>query len=709
MREKWIWLPKKIYSQDQECDINVFEPKEGHHFVVAEFQKQYQWEKKVICVTIRFSGDTDVQLYCNGDLIGTGPACVGGDFLGNEVPRPEYYAFNVTIAPDSNSLYFTARVRMSPILLCDYSRGHGGFMMHGQVIFEDGSKEEITTDSTWLVRKNNSYYASDCFHSGMGADSPVFAEESDEELNIKQTLDAPIPVRSENIENPLGGGDIILMPFENKKVTLKLKKIFAGFLSVKSISYGEVTADIYCREFQEEGKKESLVFAGKEGEEEEYRGFRLQSAGEFYIEAENHSDKKAQLKISMITTCYPVTLEARTVTSDEDLNLVLDVCRHTLRYCRQTHHLDSPRHCEPLACSGDYYIESLMTAFSFGDFRLAEFDLIRTANLLKHNDGRIFHTTYSLIWVKWLHDIYMFTGHIELLKDCEEALDKLLNRFSNYIGENGLIETPPDYMFVDWIYIDEISMHHPPKALGQTCLNLFYYAALESAEFIYKELGREEDAEICYSKRKVLQTAVNTLLFDEKRGLYFEGLNTETPKELLYKYMPQNVSKRYYLKQSNILAAYVGICEREKAVSLIHKIMSGECPGDYQPYFAHYLLEAIYENGLREQYTLRELEKWKGPVKECPKGLVEGFVVPEPTYSFDHSHAWGGTPLYSLPKALTGMKIGKPGMKEVTFAPCLMGLKFARVEIPAPGGIYICDMKENEEISLIFKKFEGEN
>ena len=30
------------------------------------------------------------------------------------------------------------------------------------------------------------------------------------------------------------------------------------------------------------------------------------------------------------------------------------------------------------------------------------------------------------------------------------------------------------YMFVDWIEIDGLSLHHPPKALGQTCLNLFY-------------------------------------------------------------------------------------------------------------------------------------------------------------------------------------------------------------------------------------------
>ena len=113
-----------------------------------------------------------------------------------------------------------------------------------------------------------------------------------------------------------------------------------------------------------------------------------------------------------------------------------------------------------------------MTSVSFGDMRLAEFDILRTAELLRHNDGRIFHTTYSLIWVRMLYDTYMISGNFNLLEKCRDALDMLIDRFLTYFGDNGLIENPPDYMFVDWIYIDGITMHHPPKCLGQTVLNL---------------------------------------------------------------------------------------------------------------------------------------------------------------------------------------------------------------------------------------------
>ena len=67
---------------------------------------------------------------------------------------------------------------------------------------------------------------------------------------------------------------------------------------------------------------------------------------------------------------YPVEAEGQLHTSDAELDLLYDVCKWTLKICRQTLHLDSPKHQELLACSGDYYIESMMTAFTFGDMRL---------------------------------------------------------------------------------------------------------------------------------------------------------------------------------------------------------------------------------------------------------------------------------------------------------------------------------------------------
>lgn len=118
----------------------------------------------------------------------------------------------------------------------------------------------------------------------------------------------------------------------------------------------------------------------------------------------------------------------------------------------------------------------------------------------------------------------------------------------------------------------------------------------------------------------------------------------------------------------------------------------------------HYLLEAVYRLGLREKYTLQICERWKAPVLSCSKGLVEGFVAPEPTYQFDHSHAWGGTPLYSLPKAIMGLEITKPGMREIELSPSLLGLNHANIELLTPYGKVVCEMKEGEKERITHPK-----
>jgi len=684
---QWIWLPRERYPNCQSTHYSALTEHSGESYTVAEFHREYQWEQTPVSVKLRFSGDTAFQLYCNGKLVATGPACVGGDFIGNETPRNRFYAYEAELHPQNGQLSFFARVRMMPVQICEYSMGQGGFMLSAEVLFEDGRKHTIQTDETWLARRNGAYTAPRCFDGRIQPDDYVNACVIEDRWHAET---APIPVREEKELFPKDA-HLTLAPLEEREVTLPLARIYAGFLCVRSQG-GTVELQIVPRELEEEKRVENVTVDG----DCEYRGFFLHSVGNFKVSLHNRSPIPTHLTLSLLSTNYPVTEEANTVTSDTELNAVLDVCKHTLRICRQTHHLDSPRHCEPMACTGDYYIESLMTPFSFGDMRLAEFDLLRTAGMLERENGVMFHTTYSLLFVKMLWDVYQYTGNRALLIQCENALRCLLARFDTYLGENGLIETPPNYMFVDWIYIDGLSMHHPPKALGQTCLNLFYFGALDAAERIFAELSLTADATTCKQKKEALQRSVNSLLFDPDRGTYFEGLNTPTEERLLGKWMPQNTDKRYYLKHSNILAAYVGICEDTRARELVQKVLSDQIPGECQPYFLHFLLEAIFRLDLRESCTRIVLERWKAPVQACTKGLVEGFVAPEPTYRFDHSHAWGGTPLYTLPRALLGLEILSPGMRKLRLDPSLLGLEFAEVECLTPYGKLSVDMKQGK-------------
>ena len=85
--ENWIWLPKEKYKNDQTTVLSSFSEEKTKNYAVAEFEKSYEFSQKVIRADLRFSGDTSFQLYCNDVFVATGPACVGGDFIGNETPR----------------------------------------------------------------------------------------------------------------------------------------------------------------------------------------------------------------------------------------------------------------------------------------------------------------------------------------------------------------------------------------------------------------------------------------------------------------------------------------------------------------------------------------------------------------------------------------------------------------------------------------------
>lgn len=692
----WIWLPQSLYPDNQTTVYSGFMDKSNASYTVAEFKRKYTFDKKVKSADLIFCGDTVFQLYCNDKSIATGPVCVGGDFIGNDKQPQKYFYSYATLFPNCAELDFFARVQMMPTQICHFSKGRGGFTLNAVLTFEDGTTENITTDESWYVRLNLSYNAPSSYDGRIKADNFVKAQSVED---IWQAEPSHIPVCEEDELFPYGYS-ISLAPFEEKEVLLELDMIYAGFLHITANTDGEVICDVCCRELEENADTNSLVFT----KNAEYRDFNLKSCGNIFAKIKNNSPSSASIDVSFISTYYPVAETAETVTDNDMLNRVMRVCAHTLKYCRQTHHLDSPKHCEPLACTGDYYIESLMTLFSFGDMRLAEFDVDRTADLLLNHDGRLFHTTYSLIWVRMLYDVYMANKNDRLLEKCMPALKLLLNRFQTYIGDNGLIENPPDYMFIDWIYIDEISLHHPPKALGQTCLNMFYFGALDYAAKLYYLIGDAQNAALCEQKREALRSAVNTLLFDKQKNMYFEGLNTPTDEKLLYWYMPQNTDKRYYLKHANILAAYFGVCDDTLAKDLLCRIMSDEIKGDYQPYFAHYLFEAVLRCGLREKFTLEIAKKWEAPVNECSKGLVEGFIPPEPTYSFDHSHAWGGTPLYSVPKALLGLEIIEPKMRSIKLSPSLLGLKQATVELLTPFGKVVCKMLEGKEPEITHPK-----
>lgn len=636
--------------------------------------------------------DVKYRLWVNGTFIGCGPCALGGDF-GQTDPFLYRYVDYREIPVDGQQLAIRVEVVDQPLAMMDFSAGASGLWLEGQVLGEEGRTEFISTDADWLVRIDPRFISETLYDDSFAMPDWEKVELLDYPCELRE---APVPVLIEEPVYPVDKSAIYIQPGETVEQQIFFDRIYSGYLCFSVRTEGNCKLSVNYMEVERQSNAEEyrLTRSGT------FRAWKLSSMDHCRFIIENGSDKPIIIEnIRLSFEHFPAKPVGQFRCSDEGLNRVYEVCRHTLMLCSHSIHLDSPLHQEPLGCTGDYYIESRMDTAIFDDLRLTRGDILRTAELLRLHDGKMFHTNYSLIWVQMVWDYYMSTGDRALLEEVVDALDKLLCRFSDYVSESGLPELAPNYMFVDWIVRDGFTLHHPPKALGLSVLSAFYYRALVLGGRIYELLGREELAEECAAQALSLRESFNKLLYNPQRGLYREGLPTGDliePND----WLPKNPDKEYYAMYANVLAVLYDLCDREEQPALLRRVLSDTSLGDVQPYFMHFVLEAVAHAGLFGEYGLPLLRRWIPVVESCDRGLAEGWIPPQEGYIFDHSHAWGGTPAYQLPVRLLGLEVLEPGYRKIRLCPQLYGLKSAEILLPTPFGPIHCSMKKGEPANL---------
>lgn len=683
MEYNYIWLPKDRYPDRQEIYFGMDAPNEEknkYKYTVAAFRKKYIFEKPLKSLNLNVGADVTFCLWINGKCIGNGPVSAGGDFLASAPLDWTYYNSYELDVDGETELDFYVLVRMRPHSYPEFSQGRGMFLLYAEGSDSEGKKVSFTTDETWLCRLDSRYFAKCCFDGTIPCDSWTNAERVSYPVTPEKSSLPPL----EYVKiYPLGEKKTILK--KGEKAVFDFDRIYSAHVCITVSNACKISLNTYETEDNDGGFP--LTFAEKTS----FRTISFYSVGGVRITLEDDfGNNETEIELSLDYSRFPVSYCGKTVTSDEGLNRAFDVCRHTLEICRQTIHLDSPSHQELLACTGDYYIEMMMTLFTYGDFRLAREDIIRTARWLRQNDGRMFHTSYSLIWVQMMKQYYMFTADKDTVLQCFESLKILLGRFETYIGEKGVIENPPDYMFVDWVSLEGYSMHHPPKALGGAVLNAFYYKALTDAvslgEMVFaSDAENSEYTEKWKKEADSLKSAFNRCFYDEEKKMYTDGL-TDKEKNVSF-WLPENIKEKHFSRYPQALASLYDLCRPEDKARLA-EIAADESTSMHlvQPYFMHFVLEAVCDAGLENKYAMKILRKWIPLADDCPKGLQEGWILPEEGYGFDHSHAWGGTFAYHLPKILTGLKITEPGMKKYTISPNSLGLDSFTVTFNTPEG-----------------------
>ncbi len=677
-KAKFIWLDGSVYPEMQKSPISVFLPScKEFEFGVAAFRKEFKFENRIRTAKIRVFGDTRYYLYINSKFVGMGPVPVGPAGI-----MPEQYASEFEIHVNEKHFNIYAQVHSKPVVELDVSNEKCGFILSAELYFENGSAETVFTDESWLSRRENEY---------ISPRSVDFTVTRDEWINAAETLSVwnVKPSHIKNLAEQCVSDEVYVSKDTGVTEFYKsLDRIYSAYVRLYITATSEYEIKFVSSEINGVSQRLHTV---KGAGNSEYRSHEMDSIGEYKVQIRSKDGSPVSVRAQVLFVCYPSERVGEFKCSDDMLNRIYELSEWTVKICRQSIELDSPVHQEPLYCFGDYNILSLVNNFSTGDYSLTRFDLYRMGNYLYTRNGNQGNRLYSLIWLMMLYEYYKYSGDDSIFHDVEKGIKSLMDRFETYKNSDGILETLPTYAFVDWAYVDGYGLKYPPRALGETVMNAFYYNAIMICARIYDIIGDSAASEKYSEMGKEFKKMFNLYFYDTDKQMYFDGRNI--PNEV-HARMPKNSDKRYYTIYSNTVAVLFGLCDSVEAERIMKNILDNEDMMIAQPYFMHYVIDAVYKTGFFDEYGLNLIRKWEKLVNECDKGMKEVWSDYE-GYVVDYSHGWGGTPAYQLPGRISGIEILEPGFKKIRLNPNLYGLDYADIKIPTPYGVINCHITKN--------------
>lgn len=653
---KWIWLSPEHFPQYQKGQATQFAPKGD--FVIARFEKTFFAEKGI--ASIEISADAKYRLWINGTLISIGPAAIGGDYA-NAKPLGWCFLDRPTAELCDGENTIVVEVQSIPEVMADYSSGHPGLYMrlrHGE--------DSVVTDETWLAYPAREFPAIRTFDTTCltGELEKFYAVESPRKIAV---LEKHIAELEYDDLCP-----VAVMKTGNQTV-FDFGKIVAGYIRFDATAERQTTLTVdTCEVIERKILPEQLTL--KPGDCS-YLTWRLHSFRYLVVTGESK-----RLEIQVLSPIFPCPNEGYFRCSNERLNQLFACSLATLKLCRNTYHMDSPIHQEALGCTGDYYIESMMGYAILGEYTLSRLDIIRTAKYLELTNGKMFHTAYTLIFLRWIREHYRYTADKQLLQEVLPAVERVLRLFFGYSKDGCWLDNPPNYLFIDWVSVEDFNLHHPPKAIGEGAMNAFWYDALLAVSEIYLILGNQTAyARIADTARRV-KTAFYEKLFNAEKGLFKAG-TPDLSDEKAMNWKPLDFSKReYYCVHTNILAVAFGLVNGSLAKDIFEKVMQDDSLIPCQPYFYHFLFDACEQAGLSSKYLFELLERLQSIC--INGGLKEVFYG----FDCDFSHAWGGTAVYQAVTRILGICPTSDGFTTYTTQPCLGNLTWAEGSIPTPWG-----------------------
>ena len=691
------------------------------------------------------TADPFYRLWINGHLVSRGPDDAGSDYSPHERWSHQWLANKVDLSRYLKSGQNVVAAEVFPHHQ-NLSLGVTGFAFKLKVVLQGQSEPiEIESGSDWLVEEASAYsigtivqgkvrdseallydarkdkedwrdvgFAADKWSSARGIDSiwgavaisslPPMMEANFPSSKTSMLEGNPVSTPRQNSRPHLNGTDELkLQPTVlsgNGKFLVDYDRVLSGYISFAVEGPSGSTVTVWPRELRTDapGRRPFSVILGKGTTYFESPSLESFSSLEFDISEATGPVHFRDIRANFVS--QPVAYRGSFLSNDERLNKLWRASRWQTQICLQNRFMDSPDHQEPIGDPGDYLIEAKVADYAFGPAPLTpqflrEFAAILDHWMANHTEGSPnFHTSYSLLWLQTLLEYYDETGDESLAKDLAPSAYRLLARYAQWIGPNGLLSEAPNYLFMDWVTIGGFPTHHPPAVIGQGYLTALYYRGLADGTRLAQLRGDTQVVSQYTEQRSQLRQAFQRELWDARVGLYRDGKPFLNHNPTSPNFLPPDKNIETHSPHVNVLAVLYDLAPQKEMPAILARVFAPRDTTDrnpagdqetdesgllnVQPYFMHFVFAAETHAGVFAKYAPAQLSRWS--VNPQTQTFEEMWT------RGDWSHGWGATPLIQMSAHVLGVNAGSPGYSKLLFAPVPIGLTFAKGTVPTPKG-----------------------
>jgi alpha-L-rhamnosidase len=418
---------------------------------------------------------------------------------------------------------------------------------------------------------------------------------------------------------------------------------------------------------------------------------------------------------------YPRDDEALFECDDPALNKIWRVGARTLELCSTDAFIDCPGR-EQRAWLGDSYIHALLTYITNTDWRLVRRHLRICAHsrradgllaMAAAGDLSVSSTTipdYSLHWIRALARYFEYSGDRDAVRELMPTAAGILDAFERYRAPDGLIRGMPGWIFIDW------AMTERSEVTG--ALDALYAAALDDFASLAWTVMADSRAAADANNRAERTRAAFDLLWDDAAGVYVDAANSQGPR-------------RRVSQQTNAIAIVSGCAPRDRWPRMLDYILDESRvvvtptisdnlsayltqhldPDEHmtfdvesnvvaaQPFFSHFVHEAIVRAGRRDLIPARCM-RWWPQIERGDTSFEEYWDARAGTGS--RCHAWSATPTYDLTTWVLGVRPAAPGYSRAEISPHFGLLKHLEGRVPTPHGLIAVklDRERGGEITI---------